>query len=137
MIVLLIDALLHLVGTEIYWHERQLIVWLLLRSTPDGVCFFQLPVAVRHDNVVILQSFTLVDGEESDAVGTVAVDALVVQVGIPFLQEGLNIAAVVSKESVHLVIKCANIGTLGFHILYFSQSELGEETFRQVEQWYL
>ena len=63
MIVWLIDALFHLTGTEIHWYEWQLIVWFLLRRAPDGIRFLQLPVAVRHDNVVVLQSFTFVDGQ--------------------------------------------------------------------------
>ena len=61
-------------------------------------------------------------------------DTLSVKIGIPFLQEGFDVAAVVCEESIQLVVECAYVGTLGFHVFYFAQSELCEESFGQVEQ---
>lgn len=75
MVVIFIDASFHLFGTEIYRNQRQFVVRSFLRGTPDGIGFLQLPVAVWHDDMVEFQSLTLVDGDESDTLDAVTMDA--------------------------------------------------------------
>ena len=133
MVVIFIDASFHLFGTEIYRNQRQFVVRSFLRGTPDGVGFLQLPVAVWHDDMIEFQSLTLVDGDESDALDAVTMDAFFVEIVFPFLEKRLDVAAVVCQEGIQLVVEGTHVGTLHFHIFYLAKVKFRKQSFGQVE----
>ena len=68
--------------------------------------------------MVELQSLTLVDGDETDTISGIAMDALFMDGIVPFRQEGLDVAAIICQIAIQLVIERADIGTLLLHFLH-------------------
>ena len=119
VVIVLVDASLHLFGDEIdrnqwYFVERSL-GW----RTPQGTfgCL-QHPVAERNDNIIKLQTLTLVNRDEAYAIERIAMYAFLVQRIVPFLDKRVYIATVVLQVSSHLIVEGADISTLTLHLLY-------------------
>ena len=107
------DGFLHLFGREIYGDDRHLGKRSLAWSAPKHASgFFELPVAEGHNDVGKLQSFALVDGEEADAVGNIALDGAIFKIGVPLEEHGIEIGCVVGEESVQTVVKRTDISGL-------------------------
>ena len=73
---------------------------------------FKTPVTERNKDVVELQAFALVDGENADAVSLAALDGLAADGFFPFVDESVNIRGIVLRKLVQLVEESADIGTL-------------------------
>ncbi len=78
VVVVGVDGVSEFLALQRHRHERQLIVrfWLAVGGEPQRVVVsFYVPVTVRDDDIVVFESFALVDGYQSDAVDVVAVDS--------------------------------------------------------------
>ena len=83
--------------------------------------------------MVEFQSLTLVDGDESDTLDAVTMDAFFVEIVFPFLEKRLDVAAVVCQEGIQLVVEGTYVGTLYFHIFYLAKVKFRKQSFGQVE----
>ena len=81
---------------------------------PDGVTalLLELPVAEGTDDIVILQAFRLVDGEDADTVSLVALYGLAAETVIPLSEEGVDVGSILTDIFGELVVEGEDIGTL-------------------------
>ena len=76
-VVALVDGALHLFLAVVDGHDGEVVERLYRRLAPEDVAaFLQWPVAEGNNDVVVLQSLRLVDGEDAYAAGLVALDGL-------------------------------------------------------------
>ena len=113
-VVFLIDGAHHLLLTVVDGGYGQVAEGLLLGYAPDGVAalLLELPVAEGTDDIVILQAFRLMDGEDADTVGLVALYGLAAETVIPLCEEGVDVGSVLADIFGELVIEGEDIGTL-------------------------
>ena len=81
---------------------------------PEDVAalLLQLPVAEGYDDMLVLQSLRLMDGEDAYATGLVALDGLRTEGLLPLGEEGCNISSVLVDEVDEVVVESADVGTL-------------------------
>ena len=106
------DGAHHLFLTEVHRNDRQRIEGCLGGLAPKNVCMFKTPVTERNKDAVELQAFTLVDGENADAVSLAALDGLAADGFFPFVDESVNIRGIVLRKLVQLVVESADVGSL-------------------------
>ena len=131
MAVFLVGGVLH--GTEAvvdrkYW---QVFVWLFFSMTPDGVGLLQLPVAERHDDILILKSLAFVDGQDADALDILTMDGFLVVFLFPYLEKAVKVGSVVFQMFGNGIEEMTEIRTLTFGLV---QTEQLANALREVGQ---
>ena len=117
VVIVLVDASLHLFGDEIDRNQGYFVERSLGRSTPQGAFgWFQLPVAEGDKYVIELQTLTLVNRYEAYAIECIAMYAFLVQCIVPFLDKRVYIATVVLQIGCQLIIEGTDVGTLVLHL---------------------
>ena len=111
-IVAFINRSSHLLAAKVYGCQGQCVEGWLRRPAPQYVRHFQAPVAEGNDDVGELQSFTLVDRQNADAVHGVALYRLAADGLVPLTDEGIDVGGIVLHKLVQPVVESTEVGTL-------------------------
>ena len=75
------------------------------------------------------------DGDKSDSVNSITMNTFLMNGIVPFLEEGINVAAVVNQIFIHLVIEGTDISTLFLHIFYLIHFQDSIKNLRKLKEW--
>ena len=128
---LLIDGASHLFPAIVDGCYRQGIERRCGGFAPQDVGHLQFPVAEGDDDMIELQSFTFVNGQDADAAVRIALYGLAANGFFPFADKGIDVRRVVLRKLVQLVVERTDIGTLFIQVL---KTEDGIQAFYEFEE---